>query len=128
MLSETAGGAALLEEIRHRARGWDAEVLVVFPPEAAARERLSGLLDELAAAGIRACGRCSDGDPLAAIAAAVERFDADELILATAPHGRSGWVERRVVTRARTAQPVPVSHVVVDLEYEAGRAAEMNGW
>ena len=43
---------------------------------------------------------------------------ADEIIISTHPEGRSNWLERGVVERARERFTVPVTHVVVDLERE----------
>jgi hypothetical protein len=50
-------------------------------------------------------------------------FPADELIISTHPPDRSKWLERGVVERARREVPLPVTHVVVDLEAEAERSA-----
>ena len=41
------------------------------------------------------------------------------MIIVTEPHGRSGWIDRRLVPRARAVLPVPTFHVVVDPQYEA---------
>ena len=40
------------------------------------------------------------------------------MIISTHPPGRSNWLERDVVKRARERFAVPVTHVVVDLERE----------
>ena len=57
---------------------------------------------------------------------ALRLFPADEMIISTHPHGRSNWLERDVVERARERFPLPITHVVVDLEHEqasgSGRA------
>ena len=68
--------------------------------------------------GIDATGEIGDGDPLQAIEDAVHTFSPDELIISTHPEGRSNWLERGVVTGARERFPVPITHVVVDLEAE----------
>ena len=49
---------------------------------------------------------------------ALRRFPADEVIISTHPPGRSNWLERDVVERARERFDMPVTHVVVDLERE----------
>jgi hypothetical protein len=49
---------------------------------------------------------------------ALRTFGADEIIISTHPEGRSHWLERGVVERARERFTVPVAHVVVDLERE----------
>jgi hypothetical protein len=41
-------------------------------------------------------------------------FRAGEVIVSTHPPGRSNWLERDVVQRARAISPVPVTHVVAD--------------
>ena len=40
------------------------------------------------------------------------------MIISTHPHGRSNWLEQDVVGRTRERFPLPVTHVVVDLEHE----------
>ena len=132
--NETCSGAALLDEIRYRARGYDAEVLVVAPAlssqvrywasdtdggRAVARERLDGSLAALATVGVRARGEVGDADPLQAIEDALRTFGADEIIISTHPKGRSNWLERDVVTKARERFDIPITHVVVDLERTA---------
>jgi hypothetical protein len=131
--NETVAGQALLREIRYRARGEDADVLVVAPAlsshvrywtsdidsaRAAAQERLDASLSALASAGVRAQGEIGDADPLQAIEDALRTFGADEVIISTHPAGRSNWLERDVVTRARELYDLPITHVVVDLERE----------
>jgi hypothetical protein len=54
-------------------------------------------------------------------------FAADEVVISTHPPHRSKWLERGVVERARKEIPLPVTHVVVDLEAEAGTGAETAG-
>jgi hypothetical protein len=55
-----------------------------------------------------------DADPLQAAADALRVFPADELVVATHPEGRSNWLARGVVERARRRFGLPVVHVVVD--------------
>ena len=131
--NETLAGRALVDEIRYRVRGYRAEVRVVAPALNSplrtwtsdvdgalreARERLNSSLGALLAAGIDARGDVGDGDPLQAIEDGLRTFDADELIVSTHPPGRSNWLERDVVTRARERFDIPITHVVVDLEHE----------
>jgi hypothetical protein len=131
--NETCAGRALLEEVRYRASGFDAEVLVVAPAlsshvrywtsdidgaRAAAAERLEASLAALAAVGIEARGEIGDSDPLQAIEDGLRTFGADEVIVSTHPPGRSNWLERDVVGKARERFDVPITHVVVDLERE----------
>ena len=66
----------------------------------------------------QARGEVGDGDPLQAMEDALRTFGADEIIISTHPEGRSNWLERGVVERARERFAVPITHVVVDLERE----------
>jgi nucleotide-binding universal stress UspA family protein len=85
---------------------------------AAAQERLETSLAQLAAAGVAARGEVGDGDPIQAMEDALRTFGADEIIISTHPPGRSNWLERGVVERARERFAVPITHIVVDLEAE----------
>jgi nucleotide-binding universal stress UspA family protein len=86
---------------------------------AAAQERLDASLAKLAEAGVQARGEVGDGDPLQAMEDALRTFGADEIIISTHPEGRSNWLERGVVQKARERFAVPITHVVVDLERES---------
>jgi hypothetical protein len=137
--NETCAGRALLEEVRYRARGFDTEVLVVAPAlaspakfwasdvddaRAAAQERVEASLAGLAAVGVRARGEVGDSDPVQAIEDALRTFGADEIVISTHPPGRSNWLERQVVERARERyETIPITHVIVDLEREAAEIA-----
>ena len=129
--NETVGGPELLSEIRERSHGHTARVLVVCPAlnsplrhwvsdedqaRAAAQERLDESLASMRAAGLDATPEIGDGDPIQAIEDAVRTFQPDELIISTHPDGRSHWLERGVVEKARERFDLPVTHVVVDLE------------
>ena len=129
--NETVGGPELLAEVRRRAEDVQEKVLVVCPAlnsplrhwvsdedqaRAAAQARLDASLASMRSVGIDATGEIGDGDPLQAIEDAVHTFSPDELIISTHPEGRSHWLERGVVERARERFELPVTHVVVDLE------------
>jgi GABA permease len=129
--NETVEGTVLHEAIRFRAHNVEGEVLVVAPAlnsrlrhwmsdldaaRAAARARLDRCLARLARAGIRARGEVGDGDPMQAIADALEMFAADEIVIATHPEARSHWLAHDLVDRARLRFDVPVLHIVVDLD------------
>jgi hypothetical protein len=131
--NETVGGHTLRSMILERSLDVREEVLVVTPAlnsplkhwvsdedgaRAAAQERLDASLAMLAEAGVQARGEVGDGDPLQAIEDALRTFGADEIILSTHPEGRSHWLERGVVRKARERFAVPITHVVVDLEAE----------
>jgi hypothetical protein len=138
--NETVGGRALLEEIQNRVKGKKSEILVVVPAMASsrlqhlasdvdtalaeARARLDDSLRTMSSAGLRARGEVGDHhDPNAAIEDALRAFPADEVIISTHPPERSKWLERGVVERARADIPLPVTHVVVDLDAEAAPTA-----
>jgi GABA permease len=130
--NETVGGPELLSEIRQRSEGHRAaRVLVVCPAlnsplrhwvsdedqaRASAQARLDESLTSMRAAGLDATGEIGDGDPIQAIEDAIRTFQPDELIISTHPAGRSHWLERGVVEKARERFDLPVTHVVVDLD------------
>ena len=131
--NETVGGHTLRSMILEKSLDVREEVLVVTPAlnsplkhwvsdeddaRAAAQERLEASLSKLAEAGVQARGEVGDGDPLQAMEDALRTFGADEIIISTHPAGRSNWLERGVVTKARERFTVPITHVVVDLERE----------
>jgi hypothetical protein len=129
--NETVGGPELLSEIRERSQGLTTRVLVVCPAlnsplrhwvsdedaaRVAAQERLDASLTSMRAVGIDATGEIGDGDPIQAIEDALRTFRPDELVISTHPAGRSHWLERGVVEKARERFNVPLTHVVVDLD------------
>jgi hypothetical protein len=134
--NQTVGGRALLREIENRTRGGDSEILVVTPALASsraahwssdvdeaielARQRMELSLQAIQEAGLRARGQVGDSEPNVAIEDALREFPADEIIISTHPPDRSRWLENGVVERARREIELPVTHVVVDLEAEAG--------
>jgi nucleotide-binding universal stress UspA family protein len=131
--NETVGGAMLRNMILRKAEAVDEQVLVVVPAlnsplrhwasdeddaRAAAAERLEASLQRLKEAGVDATGEVGDGDPLQAMEDALRTFGADEIVISTHPEGKSHWLERRVVEKARERFVVPITHVVTDLEAE----------
>jgi nucleotide-binding universal stress UspA family protein len=81
-----------------------------------AGDRLAACLRRLREAGVEARGSVGDGDPLQALADGLHFFPADEIVIATHPEGRSHWLARNLVKRARFRFAQPITHVVVDLE------------
>jgi hypothetical protein len=135
--NETVGGHTLRSMILEKSLGVREEVLVVTPAlnsplkhwvsdedgaRAAAQQRLDESLAKLADEGVQARGEVGDGDPLQAIEDALRTFGADEIVISTHPEGRSNWLERDVVEKARERFAVPITHVVVDLEREDVRS------
>jgi hypothetical protein len=131
--NETLRGQALRAEIEHRIRERHAAVRVVCPAlntkikhwvsdedgaRQEARKRVDSVIAQLARDGVSAEGDIGDSDPVQAMEDALRLFPADEAIISTHPYGRSNWLERDVVSRARERFPLPITHVVVDLEHE----------
>jgi hypothetical protein len=128
--NETSEGRTLHTTIRSRAPDPGAvHVLLVAPAlnsrlrhwlsdeddaRRAAEARLRRSLDRLDEAEIRAEGVVGDADPLQAIDDALRGFRADEIVIATHPEGRSNWLARGFVERARRRYVQPIVHVVVD--------------
>jgi hypothetical protein len=132
--NETVGGAALLSEIQSRTGDRKSEILVITPALAGsrlehwssdideglatARERLERSVKTLSSLGLDVRGEVGDHDPNSAISDALRAYAADEVIIATHTPERSRWLEQGVVERAREEVPIPVTHVIVDLEGE----------
>jgi len=142
--NETVGGQALLTEIENRCKGRTSEILVVVPALTSSRmehwssdvdgaleeagERLNESLRRMEADGINARGQVGDHhEPNASLEDALRAFPADEVIISTHPPERSRWLERGVVERARRDVPLPITHVVVDLDAEARESAGAAG-
>jgi GNAT superfamily N-acetyltransferase len=136
--NETVDGPVLHDVIWARAHAADADVLVVAPAlnsrlrhwlsdedgaRRAAEHRLTGALDRLAAAGVRAEGVVGDADPLQALTDALAWFGADEVVISTHPEMRSHWLARKLVDRARARFDVPILHVVAAADMEHLNAA-----
>jgi GABA permease len=128
--NETVESPILREAIRSTAGGGDgAEVVIVAPAlnsrarhwvsdedeaRRRAKLRLERCLVSLARAGVEARGWIGDADPLQAIADALHFVRAEQIVIATHPEGRSNWLARRLVPRARRRFAIPILHVVVD--------------
>ncbi|HET6691458.1 MAG TPA: hypothetical protein VFG74_11405 [Miltoncostaeaceae bacterium] len=137
--NETCAGRGVVDEVRYRAGGEGAEVVVVAPALAKSRlehwlssdserrqseaaTRLDESIRAFEAAGMNARGTLGDADPLQALDDALRVFDPDEVIISTHPPARSNWLERQVVRKARERYPMPITHVVVDLTQESMEA------
>ena len=138
MANQTVGGRALLDEIARRCKGRACEVHVICPAltssqlqhwasdtdeaTSTAHERLDASLSAIRDLGVDASGAVGDHDPNVALDDGLRAFAADEVIISTHPRERSRWLEHGVVEKARSTVPLPVTHVVVDLEAEAAAA------
>jgi GABA permease len=132
--NETLTGEALRREIANRVQDEEAEVYLVCPAlnvsrikhwvsdedqaRREAQERLDFMVARLEREGVRVRGDIGDADPIQAMEDALRIWPSHEAIVSTHPPGRSLWLERGVVERARDRFTIPVSHVVVDLEQE----------
>jgi hypothetical protein len=134
--NETVTGRRLIEAIeRRRNAGDELRVTVLSPvnqPErgyvvyqdtrrASAGRRLDRTLRLLRDEGILADGYVVEADPVTAVRDALAQLEppVDEVIVATHPVARSGWLRRNVVDRIRDSTGgLPVEHVVVDVSAE----------
>jgi hypothetical protein len=134
--NETVTGRALIEAVERRKNG-ELLVTVIAPvnqPErslvvyqdtrrAAAGRRLDRTQSMLRDDGILAHGIVVETDPVTAVRDALVQLDppVDEIILATHPQQKSGWLRKNVIDRVReTAGSIPVEHIVVDVARETG--------
>src|SRR5438874_7130917 len=133
--NETVTGRALIDAVLRRQRAGDLRVTVLCPvnqPQrayvvyedtrrAAAGRRLERTLSMLHEAGVSAHGLVVESDPVTAVRDATAQLEppVDEIIVATHPQQKSGWLRRNVVDKIRRASgPIPVEHVVVDVRTE----------
>ena len=127
--NETLTGTELVDALRRRAAKGSIRVLVVAPVtqpgqgyvvyrdsrRATAGRRLDRTLSSLREAGIPAHGIVVECDPLTAVKDALASEDIDELVVATHPETKSGWLRRNLLDEIRRAAGErPVEHVVVD--------------
>jgi hypothetical protein len=134
--NETVTGRSLIDAVeRRRAQAEELRVTVLAPINPPARgyvvyhetrrssagRRLDRTLRLLRDEGIPADGYVVEADPVTAVRDALNQLEppVDEIILATHPVTKSGWLRRNVVDRIRdTAGGIPVEHVVVDVGTE----------
>lgn len=118
---------ALADDVASRASDTPLDVLVVAPAlnsrlrhwvsdvddaVARARNRVELAVAELHERGVSARGEVGDSDPMLAIADARANFPASEIVIATHPAGRSNWLERGLIEKARARFAVPITHLV----------------
>ena len=78
----------------------------------AAQERLDRTLAVLRAEGLECDGAVGDMMPFAAVRDALDRFDADLIVISTHPATRSRWLRKDLVEQVRNIFGIPVVHVV----------------
>ncbi len=130
--NRTVAGRKLLDAVRERAQNPDTEIHLVVPLAAprhgnviyddaqrdAAQVRIDLAAAFLRQQGIEVSGEIGDEDPLTATKDALATFPADEIIVSTLPHTRSGWLRRDLVERIEQETGRPVVHIVTDPEDE----------
>ncbi|MEP7223952.1 MAG: hypothetical protein ABI783_03210 [Actinomycetota bacterium] len=133
--NETLVGTELVDAVRRRSERDPIRVAVVAPVtqpregyvvyrdsrRAAAGRRLERTLEALRVAGIPAHGGVFDDEPLVAVKDVLSSEEVDEIIVATHPETKSGWLRKNLVEEIRkVAGGRPVEHVVSDVVARAG--------
>lgn len=136
--NETVTGRKLIEAVERRQSADGLRVTVIAPvttPQrgyvvyedtrrAAAGRRLDRTLAMLREEGIAAHGLVVESDPVTAVRDALAQLEPpiDEIVVATHPQQKSGWLRKNVIDRTRdVAGGRPVEHVVVDIGAEEGQ-------
>jgi phosphopantetheine adenylyltransferase len=136
--NETVTGRKLIEAIERRKGADDLHVTVVAPVSqpgrsyvvyedtrrAAAGRRLDRTQSLLREDGIPAHGLVVETDPVTAVKDALAQLEppVDEIIVATHPQQKSGWLRKNVIDRITdAAEGRPVEHIVVDVTGETGQ-------
>ncbi len=124
---QACGNPALCAVVRAHAEG-AADVLVVAPVlgsephrwisddaegRALAEARLEETVGCLRKHGLRAHGTLGDADPVQAVADAVYRFPAEEIVVCFEEPERAHWLHRSVVERTRKRFAIPVAEIAV---------------
>ncbi|MFF2110149.1 amino acid permease [Rhodococcus sp. ACS1] len=142
LANQTVQSKEMLDELRRIDADRDATYFVVVPASPietgtaathgpldvaeatreVARQRLDDTLTTLRSEDLDADGEVGDYRPLRALAAGVESFHPDQIVISTLPPEESVWHRFDVVDRARAEHDVPVTHVVVN-PIGAGKSA-----
>jgi hypothetical protein len=131
---QTAATAPLLDAVRERAQGGEAEFHLVVPrqppglhkvadPEDHGRREAERVLEDAlpklsAAAGQDVTGGVGDVEPLMAIQDAINLGHYNEIIISTLPLGVSRWLKLDLVSKTR-GLGLPVTHVLAPSDVEA---------
>jgi GABA permease len=86
----------------------------------AAQERLDRTLALLRGEGLDCQGSVGDMMPFAAVRDALDRFDADLIVISTYPETRSRWLRKNLVEQVRTSFDIPLVHIVSHVHEPAG--------
>lgn len=134
--NETVEAEELLAELRRIEDEHTSTFLVVAPAVAlehhlgdswtqagaieAAQERLDRTLAVLRAEGLECDGHVGDMVPFAAVRDALDRFDADLIVISTHPITRSNWLRKDLVEQVRSQFKIPVVHIVSHVHEQPG--------
>ena len=126
--NETVEADELLAELRRIEDEHTSTFFVVAPAVAAehhlgdswnqagaidsAQGRLDRTLAVLRGEGLECDGEVGDMVPFAAVRDALDRFEADLIVISTHPGPRSRWLRKDLVEHVRKAFDVPVVHIV----------------
>jgi hypothetical protein len=77
-----------------------------------AHDRGQDARSKMADYGISVSVEIGDSVPMLAIADALSRFDADEILISTLPTQRSHWLERDLINQSSRHFGLPVAHVI----------------
>jgi GABA permease len=129
--NETVEAEELLAELRRIEDEHSSKFLVVAPAVAAghgisdswsqagaidaAQERLDRTLAVLRGEGLDCDGWVGDMMPFAAVRDALDRFEADLIVISTHPATRSRWLRKDLVEQVRNSFDGVVVHVVSDV-------------
>jgi hypothetical protein len=124
LASKTLGGSELLDRLKAKAADGKQRLFIVVVPQPdgsgaaprIARARLASMLDRLHSDGLLGSGMIGGPDPYTVALNALELFRVDDVVISTLPGERSGWLRAGLIERVQNATPVPVEHVVVDLQ------------
>jgi GABA permease len=86
----------------------------------AAQGRLDRTLAVLKREGLDADGWVGDMLPVAAVRDALDRFDADMIVISTHPLTRSRWLRKNVVEQVQKLFDGPVVHIVSHVGEQSG--------
>jgi GABA permease len=134
--NETVEADELLAELRRIEDEQSSTFLVVAPAVAAdhglsdtwtqagaidaAQERLDRTLAVLRGEGLECSGSVGDMMPFAAVRDALDRFDAELIVISTHPVTRSRWLRKDLVEQVRGQFGIPVVHIVSHVHEQPG--------
>ena len=88
-----------------------------------AQARLAQIEDRMRSEDLISAGLVGDPDPYTAIMNALQFFRVDDVVVATLPATRSGWLRGDLISRVRSATGKPVQHIEVEVPAGAPAAA-----